>query len=74
MVVVTPVLVVEPQQKGVRPGRSVHDSVDHIRGEALPDLNVLWVLLRAGREVGVDNADRRQLPGGHIGKEPVGVA
>src|SRR5579872_755559 len=66
VVVVPAVLVVDPDQHGVRPAGAVHDPVDHLGGEALALPDVLRVLLRVGLEVRVDKAEGRQ-------RAPVGV-
>ena len=71
VVVVPAVLVVDPDQHGVRPAGAVHDPVDHLGGEALALPDVLRVLLRIGPEVRVHDAERRQRAAGGVGEELV---
>ncbi len=60
MIEVAAVLIVEPDEQRVRPSATTHDRVDDGGREALADLNVLRVLLRAEVEVGIDDAHCRQ--------------
>ena len=74
VVVVPAVLVVDPDQHGVRPAGAVHDPVDHLGGEALALPDVLRVLLRVDPEVRVHDAEGRQRAPVGVGEELVQAA
>ncbi len=69
MVVISAVLVVEPDQQGVWPAGAVHDPVDNLGGEALAMPDVLRVLLGIAVEVRVHDAESRQRSVTGVGEE-----
>src|SRR5579859_535355 len=65
VVVIAAVLVVGPDEQGVRPAWAVHDPAYHLGGEAFPLADVLRVLLREDAEIRVDEAERREIASPH---------
>jgi len=69
MVVVAAMLVVSDEQCRVLPRRRAHQPPHDRRDELLADLDVLWVLLRRGGVVGIDEGELREPPGRDVGEE-----
>ena len=73
VVVVPAVLVVDPDQQGVRPAAAVQDRVDHLGGKALTLADVLRILLGVGVEVRIHDGEIRQRAIRGIREELVGA-
>src|SRR5215467_12526444 len=74
MIVITAVLVIGPDQQGVRPGLAVHYSMDDFGGEALTLADILRILLGVLAEVRVDDTEVWQVARIGVGEEFVDAA